>query len=199
MTTAPNKPKSKAKPARKRADWDAIRRDYSTARFTLRELQDKHGAHNATISRHVRDEGWKQDLSSTIKQATNAKLIQAVVAAECSKSQQKTVDTVLAAADFNVSIILSHRTRLSELAVAVDKAKDLVLTLGQSVQGVHEAAKFTQAICNLVTSTKVLIEQERKAFGLDNETERSNPQDAFAALIADISARGSRLPIRGLQ
>ena len=197
MTTAKPKPSSKQAPARKKADWSAVERDYRTGMFTLRELEARHGAHNATISRHAKNEGWTQDLFIAIKQATDTKLIQAVVATECSKSQQKTVDTVLAAADFNAGIILSHRTRLIELASSIDKAMDTILLLGASVSGIREAAVFTQAICNLVTSTRVLLELERKAYNLDSEAERANPQDAFTVLLDEIASRGSRLPIRG--
>ena len=45
-------------------------------------------------------------------------------------------------------------------------------------------------------ATKTLIEQEHKAYNLDSEPER--PQDEFAGFLADISAKGSRLPIEGL-
>lgn len=200
MTTTKSKPRIKSTLVRKKADWEAVQRDYRTGQYTLRELEARHGAHNATISRRAKNEDWTQDLSIAIKQATDAKLIQTVVAAECSKSQQKTVDTVLAAADFNASIMLNHRTRLIELALSIDKARDTILLLGASVSGIREAAVFMQAVCGLATATKILIEQERKAHGLNNasSSERSGPDD-FADFLADLSARGSRLPIAGVQ
>ena len=200
MTTAKPEPRSKQAPVHKKADWDAIQRDYRTGQYTLRELEARHGVHNATIFRHAKNEGWTQDLSIAIRLATDAKLIQGFVATECRKSQQKTVDTVLAAADFNAGIILNHRARLIELASSIDKAKDSILLLGASVSGIREAAVFMQAVCGLATATKILIEQERKAHGLDSasSSERSG-QDDFADFLADLSARGSRLPIAGVQ
>ena len=199
MTTAQSKPKSKAKPARKRADWDAVRRDFSTGRYTLRELQTKHGADHGLISRKARKEGWTQDLSIVIRKATNARLAESLVDEKVTESHQKVTTTIAAAVGENVAIIMGHRARLTDLALAVNIAKEVVLTLGSEVSGIREAGLFTQAICNLVTSTKVLLEQERKAYNLDNESERGNPQDAFAALLDDIASRGSRLPIEGLQ
>jgi len=40
-----------AKLGRRRIDWEAIERDYRTDKFTLRELEAKHGTNNATIAR----------------------------------------------------------------------------------------------------------------------------------------------------
>ena len=40
-------------PGRRRLDWEAIERDYRTGKFTLRELEAKHGANNATIARRA--------------------------------------------------------------------------------------------------------------------------------------------------
>ena len=62
-------------PARVRPDWQAVERDYRTGKFTLRELEHKHGAANSTIARRAAREGWSQDLSAAVRQATNAKLI----------------------------------------------------------------------------------------------------------------------------
>jgi hypothetical protein len=45
---------TKAPTAKRRAlDWEAIERDYRTGRFTLRELEAKHGTNNATIARKI--------------------------------------------------------------------------------------------------------------------------------------------------
>ena len=41
MATPARKSASKAAPPKKRADWDAIERDYRTGKFTLRELEAK--------------------------------------------------------------------------------------------------------------------------------------------------------------
>jgi hypothetical protein len=195
-------PRSKAKPkqtpARKRADWDAIQRDYRTSMFTLRELQAKHGADHGLISRKSRKESWTQELSAAIRQATNARLAEALVDAEVTKSHQKVTAVVAASADENTRIILGHRTRLTDLALSVDQAKEAVRLTGSEVTCIREAAVFMQAVCNLAAATKTLIEHERKAYGLDSDPERgTTAQDDFALLLEDIASRGSRLPVGG--
>ena len=156
------------KSAKPRADWDAIERDYRTGKYSLRELQAKHGADHALISRKAKKEGWIQDLSIAIKQATNARLADSLVNAEVHESQQKVHAVVTAVADENSRVILSHRNRLSSLNDAVDAAKDKVLALSGTVTDMREAATFAQAVGALATATKTLIEQERKAHNLDD-------------------------------
>lgn len=201
MTVIKLKARAKAKKAtastRKRADWDAIERDYRTGRYTLRELETKHGVFNSSIARKAKNEGWTQDLSAAIRQATNAKLVNQTVDEIASKSAQEVSNVIADAANENISIIIGHRARLAGLVLAVNVAKDLVLTLGSEISGIREAGLFTQAIFNLVTSTRVLLELERKVYNLDSEAERIKPQDAFAVLLDDIASRGSRLPVGG--
>ena len=200
MTTNKLPPRKKAKanntPTRIRADWDAIERDYRTGRYTLRELEARHGVFNSSIARKAKTRGWTQDLALAIRQATHAKLANQLVGNMVSECAQNVSSVIADAANENVSTIFNHRARLTDLALAVDAAKESVLLVGASVTDIREAAVFMQAVCNLATATKTLIEQERKAYNLDSEPERA--QDEFAAFLADISARGSRLPIGGL-
>lgn len=178
-TTAP--PKSGAgkttPPARKRADWEAVERDYRTGRFTLRELEAKHGPNNATIGRRAEREGWTKDLSDAIRQATNAKVIAATVQQECSSAQQSAATTVLAAAELNKQIILGHRTALRELGEKAETARDTLMTLANSVADVREAATVMSALESYGRIVKLRVEKEREAFGI-NDTSQSPEKPA---------------------
>lgn len=202
MTIIELRPRRKAKakqaPARIKADWEAIRRDYRTGKYSLRELKAKHGADNGLISRKAKAEGWTQDLSAVIRQETNARLAEALVDSQVIESHQKVISVIDAAVAENVSIITGHRTRLQELAIAVDQAKTCVLLLGSSVTGIREAAVFMQAVGNLASATKTLIEQERRAYNIDDSKHQTEQND-FTALMANLAERGSRLPTGGAQ
>jgi len=165
---------AEAVPKRMRADWDAIERDYRTDKFTLRELAAKFGVSHQAIATRAKKRAWTQDLSLAIKQATNALLVDELVAKEVDKNGQAVANTVLAAAELNSRIIQGHRTRLAALHDAVVTAKHKLMVLGDSVADIREAATFVQAVGNLATATKTLIEQERKAHNLDDEPE-GNP------------------------
>lgn len=193
------KPASRKKDAgiavarKRRTDWDAVERDYRTGRFTLRELETKYEVNNSTISRRADKHGWTQDLSTAIKQATNAKLIQSIVAAECSKAQQNAADTVLAAAEVNKQVILGHRAGLLELtsvkrtllgqiqqaaALLPDLAEVIEMVRqpdGNGIDRANDALRKAMSRSALVDDLKKLADVdekvrkgEREAFGLDD-------------------------------
>lgn len=178
----------KPKPAegkKARIDWEAVERDYRTGKFTLRELEAKHTVSYAQISRKSKELGWSKDLREVIKQATNAALLRDTA----TKAQQSATETVLVAAEVNKQVIMGHRARLSGLTEAVATAKEKLMQLGDTVADIREAATFVQAVGHLATATKTLIEQERKAFGIDDEEGDDAPRDG-AAPIFNITMAG---------
>lgn len=206
------KPASRKKDAgaavarKRRTDWEAVERDYRTGRFTLRELETKYEVNNSTISRRADKHGWTQDLSTAIKQATNAKLIQSIVAAECSTAQQNAADTVLAAAEVNKQVILGHRTGLLELTSVkrtllgqIQQAAALLPDLAEVIEMVrnpddngidraNDALRKAMSRSALVDDLKKLADVdekvrkgEREAFGLDDI---GRPEDEGLAAMA---------------
>ena len=158
-----------SKPVRRKVDWDAVERDYRATSLTLRELAAKHGCGHSAIANRVTRNGWTRDLSGAVRSATSTMLIEAAVSGGVTKAVQDVTNAVLVTASVNTQVILSHRTRLAALHEAVDAAKHKLMQLGDEVSDIREAATFVQAVGNLAGATKTLIEQERKAFGLDDE------------------------------
>ena len=101
-----------------RVDWEAVKRDFRTSRFTNVELCRKHSLDPATLSRRIKRDrendsaAWPQDLSKAVKAATDARLMQELVKAEVKEGQQAVKLTVQAAAEVNAQVILAHRTRV---------------------------------------------------------------------------------------
>lgn len=201
-------------PAKVKADWQAIERDYRTGQFTLRELESKHGANNATISRRAAKEGWTQDLSVAIRQATNANLIAAIVQEKSSDAQQSAANTVLAAAEVNSQVILKHRNGLNRLTAIKSK---LLEQIEQAAENMEDLAEVIEMVRNpdengldrandalrkamgrsaLVDDLKKLADVdekvrkgEREAFGLNDGPE----DDAKAAASMTDAERAVRL------
>lgn len=190
---AAKSPKPATPTPRRQVDWDAVERDFRTGKYTLRELGSAHKVSHAAIGKKSRDDKWKQDLSEQIRQATNALLTQELVSKEVDKGFQEISTVIQIGAEVAKQVILGHRTRLADIADAVATAKATLLSLSSSVVDMREAAVFVQAVGNLATATKTLIEQERKAFSIDSDKPET-PSDSFAGFLADLSARGSRLP-----
>lgn len=175
-------------PKKARIDWDAVERDYRTGRHTNRELAEKYSVSHTAINKRARDNQWNQDLTDHIRQATNAKLTQAFVSTEVSKDFQNVSTAIEIAAAANAQIIHGHRARLATLHEAVETAKDKLMLLGDSVADIRAAATFVQAVGNLATATKTLIEQERKAHNLDAEQDTSEAGKQKRVLLEFVEA-----------
>lgn len=199
------KPASRKKDAgaavakRHKTDWEAVERDYRTGRFTLRELEAKHGAFNSSIARKAKKDGWTQDLSIAIKQATNAKLTEALVSSAASDGAQKDSSAVLVAAEVNKQVILGHRKGLQELTSVkrtlldqIQQAAALLPDLAEVVEMVrqpddngvdraNDALRKAMSRSALVDDLKKLADVdekvrkgEREAFGLDDVGQPEN-------------------------
>jgi uncharacterized protein YjcR len=195
-SAAPSQKSQSPAPGRRKVDWDAVERDYRTGKFTLRELAEKHGPSHQAIAKRSKVHGWTQDLGEQIKQATNAKLVAKLVDSEIAKGGQAVANTVLAAAEINAQIILKHRQRLQALAEDADRARQKLVAMTEMVADVREAGSLVSAVEAAARTEKILIEQERKAYRIDDEP-ATPPSNPVADLLAELSSRGSRLPVRG--
>lgn len=189
-------------PKRRRLDWEAIERDYRTGKFTLRELESKHGAGYAKISSRAKREGWTKDLADVVRQATTAALIAEVATARATEGQNETANVVLAAAELNKQVILRHRTELqaarslamellaevqSQRLLAADKELLAQVLAGnaEDIKQVNDAQRVVHkalATGSRVQSIKALAETltklhsgERVAFALNDD---QPPEDA---------------------
>lgn len=178
--------------ARPKTDWDAVERDYRTGKFTLRELEAKHGVSYAQISRRSTKQAWTKDLREAIKQATDAAVLRETV----TEAQKDATETVLVAAELNKSVILGHRhdvqavrnvasdllSELSRAALLADDQELLAQILaGPGAEPGDEAkarATVSKALSMTarITSVKQLADAfdklqvaERRAFGLDEK------------------------------
>lgn len=190
-------PKAVAPVKKHRTDWDAVERDYRTGKFTLRELASKYGVSHQAIAKQAKTKDWTQDLSIAIKQATNAKLVDDLVAKEVARGGQAVANTILAAADLNKQVILSHRNdirrardltnflmqELEQITIAPSKVNKLVEVLAageeftasetlEARQAVTELMKLPNRILSAQRIAQVMARLqplERKAFGLDDD------------------------------
>lgn len=155
--------------ASKRVDWEAVERDYRTGSLSLRELGLKHNVDHAAIARKKTKEGWTQDLSAAVRQATNAALIQEIVNTAVNDGQQSVTTVVLAAAEVNRQVITGHRKALQQLESDALSARARLLALAEGAADVREAAAVVSALEASGRTLKLVIEGQRKAFGLDDD------------------------------
>lgn len=54
----------------KRYDWELIEREYRTGRFSLAQLEARHGVNRSNISRRAKKYGWQKDLTERVRERT---------------------------------------------------------------------------------------------------------------------------------
>lgn len=193
---------AKAEGKRRRLDWEAIERDYRTGKFTLRELESKHGAGYAKISARAKKDGWTKDLADVVRQATKAALIAEVATARATEGQSEATNVVLAAAELNKQVILQHRAELREARqIAMDLLAEvksqrllagdkelLAQVLAGEAEDIRQIADAQRVVHKVlatgsrVSSIKALAETltklhlgERTAFSLDEAAADAKP------------------------
>ena len=185
-------------PGKRRADWEAVERDFRTGKFTLRELEAQHGVSYAQNSRKANEYGWTKDLREVIKQATDAAVLRETV----TKAQKDVTETVLVAAEVNKQVILAHRHGLQaitqvkrKLLEHIERAAELLPDLAEVVEMVRKPDDNGQDRANdalrkalsrsaLVDDLKKLADVdekvrkgEREAFDLDLDPDKQTPAD----------------------
>jgi len=132
------RPDGKRKGARH--DWEAIERDFRTGKFSVRELEAKHGAGYSDISKRAKRDGWTKDLAAAVRQATSAALIQEITTQATTGAQQTTTDVVLAAAEVHKQVVLGHRSDLGRLKQQAARLLDELVMTKDHESTLEEAA-----------------------------------------------------------
>ena len=212
-----------AKPRYKRLDWDRIQRDHATGRYTDDELARLHDANRTTISmRRARDRAanpaaWPVDRTKEVNRATAALLMQAGVDATLARGND--AEAVLAVAHLSKGVILDHRaevkraravgaTLLAELADVSEHRQSIARLLEVASTALDEAAAAALAaqvrelvklharastLQKLTDSMQRAQVMERKAFGISDADDGSNPLDSMTE--AELEAEIERLTL----
>jgi hypothetical protein len=198
MATSPKKgakaaaPPPTAPPSRRKVDWDAVERDYSTGQFTDSELATKHGvSREAIVRRRTREQGqdrsrWTKDLGPHVRAATNALLMQELVTEKITADHTKVTGTVLAAAEVNKQVILGHRTDIKNLR---DLTAGLMSELAQSALAAAEQDELAALLVTLQSGEVMTGDRLTKAQTLVRKSLELPGRIASAKALAETFTR----------
>lgn len=137
-----------------RYDWETIRAEYE-AGASQNQLAQRYEVSRGAIQKHIKAEGWTQDVTEVINRLTEAK-VAGVVAGS---TPQKKAEALSRAAGDKADVIQRHRD-------AWPKIKAL------NAQAI-EAQDFNAAkLAKITAETERIIQDgERKAWGIQDKTE----------------------------
>ena len=132
-----------------------------------------------------------------MRQATTAALIQQVTTERTTEAQQSTISVVTSAAEVNKNIILGHRARLVQLSSDADILRTKLTTALELAFEPREIVAVSGGFEALGRMTKMVIEKEREAFGIDSKAPDAEKQNPAAGTVYDLSREELMLIARG--
>lgn len=167
-------------------DWNAIRTAYELGSVEVSELAKQFGVNRSAIDRRIEREGWVG--------AQALRQVRAQTAAELIRMPGTTVvtsDDIRSAARENADVIRKHRRLIERARTTVETLQDQLKLVVEKRHVLERAAKegdiprdlakIVQAAVSvgnnasiakeLANAMKVLVELERRAFGISDESE----------------------------
>jgi hypothetical protein len=178
---------------------------FRTDMYSDAELARQHGCSRTAIQKRVKAEKWSRDLSSAVRQAANAKLVQED-AKIAGYNQGSDRDTIERASDTRVDVIKSHRRDINRLCgleeTIVEKLKNspkktyITQFKGDIVKediGIT-VMEMSAALNNLVNTMQKRIQLERQAFNIKDD-DQDNTVNPIAQILKDIDGTSRGLPV----
>lgn len=200
-------------------DWERIEVEYRAGISSIREIADRHGIAESAIRQYAKGtktrSKWERDLSAKIK-AKAEELLRTDLLRSTLRTETATEREVVDATAGAVAIIgITQRKDIGrnrslamklmdELEVSTDN-KELFAQLGEIMSGSEEVSDSMKALYRKVVSMparidsmqklantmKVLIELERKVYGIDGE--KKSADDKLDDLLAMLDGKASSL------
>lgn len=191
---------------RKRYDWQLIKDEYRTGRFSLQQLSDRHGPDKASISRRARKEGWEKDLTEQVRQRTREKVSRAALPEAAREHYEVESDgeplddetLVEQAADENAALVRAHRGHLSHWRELSERYVEMLTqqVKSETIHVVDRGGNFREIDTPLDYVGKCmsygtqaldrLIKLERQAYGIDQD-DGSDGLKSFSELMEEVA------------
>lgn len=176
--------------ARKQIDWESVEIAYRAGVQTLREIAADNDISHGAINKRAKRDGWVRDLSAKIKAKADELVSKQAVSKKVSKTKREAESKVIEAnAKIQSDIILAHRTGIPNKRELVEKlcaeiegltdntnlVEQMTLALQQGdmdalakvARKVSTLPSRIKGVSDLVNAYRVLVDMERKAFGID--------------------------------
>ncbi|WP_427030896.1 hypothetical protein [Halomonas sp. H2] len=111
----------------KRHDWELIEREYRTGRFSLTQLEKRHGVHRSNISRRAKKDNWEKDLTGRVRERTQQKITKASLSPEAQAAFDNDDDQIVEhAANENAAVVKGHRKNLERWRSIAERFAELL-------------------------------------------------------------------------
>jgi transposase-like protein len=152
---------------RKQVDWERIEAEYRAGQLSVREIARQHGVSAPAIVQKAKRLGWERDLSASVREAVNAKLVKETAAVNSDVNALNAREAVSLAAARGVDIVLRHRRDIAKLDALRNRLAEKAEALIEGVSDLKGLGDAVAAVEGLGRTQAKLIPLERQAFSLD--------------------------------
>lgn len=182
-----------AAPVRRRADWEAIERDYRMGVRAVTAIAQEHGITEGAVRKRAKRDGWVRDLNAKVRAKADDLVRKAEVRAQVREDQRLTENRQIEVeANIQKEVRLAQRADIQrgrrlclKLLTELEQQTDQVPELGElgeilrrpDDKGQDKLNDIYQAVISLPERTKtmkalaealrILVSMEREAFGID--------------------------------
>ncbi|MGE6778268.1 hypothetical protein ACQKFL_11575 [Vreelandella titanicae] len=143
----------------KRHDWELIEREYRTGRFSLTQLEKRHGVHRSNISRRAKKDNWEQDLTERVRERTQQKITKASLSPEAQAAFDNDDEQIVEyAANENAAVVKGHRKNLERWRGIAERYAELLES--QLAEG-----KIKVQMLDVITEIDIPLEYVGKCMG----------------------------------
>ncbi|MGM0858650.1 MAG: hypothetical protein ACQEW0_16455 [Pseudomonadota bacterium] len=182
-----------------RNDWELIEREYRTGRFSLAQLEKRHGVNRSNISRRAKKYGWKKDLTDRVRERTQEKITRATLPPEAQEAYDSDDDQIVEyAANENAAVVKGHRKTLERWRGIAERFAELLerqlaegkikveLPTGGAVEIDVPLEYVGKCMGHGTQALDRVIKLERQNYGLDID-DKDDGVKTFEELMAEVA------------
>ena len=175
-------------------DWEAVEREYRAGVLSVREIAKGAGVSHPAIIKRAKKEQWTQNLAARVREEVTARLVTAEVTVGNSRA------AIAEIATRSVDVIVGHRRSITRLRDIIAKLTDDLAADGEKPEAERLCLKDRAVIIESIGRSQArMIQLERQAFGLDDDTKAPDVIEATDAASprSEVERRIARLTAPG--
>lgn len=182
-----------------RNDWELIEREFRTGRFSMTQLEKRHGVHRSTISRRAKKGNWEKDLTERVRERTQQKITKASLSPEAQAAFDNDDDQIVEyAANENAAVVKGHRKNLERWRGIAERYAELLesqlaegkiaveLPTGGTAEIDVPLEYVGKCMGHGTQALERVVKLERQNYGLDKD-DKDDGLKTFEELMAEVA------------
>lgn len=166
-------------------DWEKVERLYIAGQLTIRQISEECGISDSSLRLKAKKNGWVRNLAEAIRERTKAKIsqidVKEIIEESAQQSAQQSAQTIKRAieeaSNAAANVRLLQRASIRDQIEQANSMQRILEKQIESLDGIGDILRATQALKNIIDSKLKLQEREDKIFGLAEDGENDGDEE----------------------